>query len=107
MNAKKFSEEVGAEAGLDPITIINVAYMIISIAKAIYDCRNTNYAGIIKSAKNPGPFDKLLIQAKVRRHLKGTAYNRYGRRIADAIFRRAGALTEAELRAIVEEVQNG
>ncbi len=104
---KSFSQEVVKEAGLDPVTIITVIYMVISIAKAIYDCHNTHYRNLIIRARTPGPFEKIWMQKKIRRHLKGEAYNKYGKRIIDAIFQKTGELTEAELRDILDEVQKG
>ncbi len=105
---KTFSQNISSDlgGGLDPATVVTIIYIVIEIVKYIQAC-NKPVSDILPNIRKPGLIDKMRVQAQIRKKLKGRAYHKYGKKIAEAIFKRCENISKKEISDIFDEVARG
>ena len=54
---------------LDPMTIISIANAVLSVIRLIYACYSNNSRATVKTMRNPGFIQRILMKRQIRKHV--------------------------------------
>lgn len=104
---KEFADSVSKEVDskLDPATIVIIINIIVQVIKFIYEHKKS-VDGTLTSMRSSGVFDRLMIQSRVMKRLRGKAYSKYGHKIVEAIISRSQNLSATDLEKMLSEIDS-
>lgn len=86
--------------GFDPMTILAIVNIILTICRIIYECRK-NREKVAAGMKKPNLFYRLMLKRAINKNFKGTDRQT----VYDATLEVAGGLSEKEITEILKEVE--
>ncbi len=96
------SAKNGGEFAIDPMTILAIVNILMTVAKFIYACR-TDKNAISKQMRKPSLFYRLIIRRRINKEWK----DKDQRKVMYNAFLEVGSgLSEKEISTLVKEVEN-
>lgn len=108
--AQKVLDNMGCEGeeeyGVDPITIILVISVILTLVRVIQECRKkrVSRADLVEIVNNDSWLNRWRVQRVLKKELSANQYKKYGKRLQQSLKDVAVSLKDEQVTQLMENV---
>ena len=95
-----YAKAENKQFGIDPMTIIAILNVILTLIRFIYQCRQ-NREAIKDTIRKPGPISRFLMRRQIRKHFPPSER----KAVYNAMLTVSGRLSDKELDEVLEFVE--